>query len=177
MSKIKESIEAVIFAFGDGISREDIQKRLKADPVLIDRTVNLLNKEYAERKSAFFISTEGSLYRMRLRSDLVHLAEDNLKTDMKKGVLMTLSLIASKGKETQAKLVKERGSIVYQHIRELVDRGFITKYEEDGKKIVKLTPQFYDYFDVKSSEFKELKNEVLRQEEEKETQEVEYVGN
>ena len=179
MSKIKESVEAIIFAFGEGIRLEDIQNKLKADPVVINKAVNALNKEYKERSSAFFISLEGNIYRMRLRSDLVHLAEDSLRTDMKKGVLMTLSLIASKGKEAQSDLVKERGSIVYQHIKELVNRGLVSKYEENKRKMVKITPQFYDYFDVKANEFKELKNDVVEESKEKDgkEQEVEYVGN
>lgn len=160
MSKIKEYVEALIFAFGDGITLEELQKRTKADPLIIKKAVNDLNKDYTERKGAFTISSEGNVYRMRLRPDLVSLAEDNLKTDMKRGIMMTLSVIATKGKIKQAELVKLRGSLSYQHIKELVLRGLVTTSIEDKHKVIKLSPTFYDYFDINSKEFKEITKEV-----------------
>ncbi|MCL4400451.1 MAG: SMC-Scp complex subunit ScpB [Candidatus Parvarchaeota archaeon] len=174
MSKIKEYVEALIFAFGDGITMEEIAKRTKFDPLIVKKAVNDLNKEYTERKSAFTISTEGNVYRMRLRGDLITLAEDTLKTDMKKGVMMTLSLIAMKGKIKQAELIKMRGSLSYQHVKELVSRGLVTTSIEDNHKIIKLSPSFYDYFDVNSKEFKEVTNEVKEDVKKESEQTVEY---
>jgi segregation and condensation protein B len=160
MSKIKEYVEALVFAFGDGIAIEEISKRTKADPLLITKAVKELNKIYSERKSAFIISEEGDLLRMRLRPDLIPLVEENLKTDMKKGVLMTLSVIASKGKIRQSDLIKQRGSISYQHVKELTSRGLVVAYEDDNRKMLKLSPTFFDYFDVDNKEFNDVKNEV-----------------
>ncbi len=160
MSKTKEYVEALIFAFGDGITLEEVSKRIKVDALLVKKAVKELNKTYAERKSAFTISEEGDLLRMRLRSDLIPLVEENLKTDMKKGVLMTLSFIASKGKVKQSELVKQRGSITYKHVKELVSRGLLLVYMDDGRKTLKLSPTFFDYFDVKNKEFDEIKKDV-----------------
>lgn len=160
MSKTKEYVEALIFAFGDGITMEEIQKRTKLDPAIVRRAVDELNKDYTARKSAFTISSEGDSYRMRLRSDLVPLAEDNLRTDLKKGVMMTLSVIALKGKIKQADLVKMRGSLSYQHVKELVSRGLVIAYIEDKRKVIKLSPMFYDYFDINSKEFREIAKDV-----------------
>ena len=177
MSKIKEYVEALIFAFGDGISLEELEKRTRADPLIIKKALAELNKEYAERKGAFNIVTEGTFYRMRLRSDLASIAEDTLKTDLKKGVLMTLSLIAAKGKINQSELVKMRGSLSYQHVKELVSRGLVTKYTEGNRKVIKISPTFYDYFDVNNKELKEVTNEVKRELEKEAEQTVEYRPN
>lgn len=174
MSKTKEYVEALIFAFGDGITLDEVAKRTKADPLIIKKAVNELNKEYAERKSAFIISTEGNVYRMRLRADLVSVAEDTLKTDMKKGVMMTLSVIAMKGKIKQAELIKIRGSLSYQHVKELVSRGLVTASIEDNRKVIKLSPTFYDYFDINSKEFKDITNEVKEDIKRESEQIVEY---
>jgi segregation and condensation protein B len=174
MSKIKEYVEALIFAFGDGITLEELQKRTRADSLIIKRAVNDLNKDYSSRKSAFMISSEGELYRMRLRSELVPLAEDSLRTDMKKGLMMTLSLIAMKGKIKQAELVKMRGSLSYQHIKELLSKGLITTAIEDKRKVIRLSPNFYDYFDINSKEFKEIIGEVKNDVEKQAEQNVEY---
>ncbi len=177
MSGTKEYIEALIFAFGDGISLEDLSKRTKTDPLIVKKAVDDLNKAYKERKSAFTIATEGDLYRMRLRSDLIHLAEDTLKTDLRKGVLMTLSIIATRGKIRQSELVKLRGSLSYQHVKELSRRGLVTSYLEDNKKVIRLAPAFYDYFDVNSKEFNEIKKTVKEELKETEDTTVHYQGN
>ena len=122
MAKINEYVEALIFSFGDGISLDELVKRTKSDPIIIKKAVDSLNKEYEERKSAFYILTEGNLYRMRLRSDLLHLIQDTLRTDLSRGVLMTLSLIVLSGKIRQSDLIKKRGSISYQHVKDFILR-------------------------------------------------------
>ncbi len=177
MSKIGEYVEALIFSYGDGIQLGELAKKTKSDELIIKKAVSSLNKVYQERKSAFYIVSEGNLYRMRLRPDLAHLVQDRLQTDMGKGVLMTLSMIAVNKKMKQADLVKRRGSIVYQHLKELKSRGFVNVTEEDGHKVVKISPSFYDYFDVDAKEFKDLTDSIKDELSKEQGQTVEYVGN
>jgi chromosome segregation and condensation protein ScpB len=79
-----------------------------------------------------------------------------------------------KGKIKQAELIKMRGSLSYQHVKELVSRGLVTTSIEDNHKIIKLSPSFYDYFDVNSKEFKEVTNEVKEDVKKESEQTVEY---
>ena len=107
-----------------------------------------------------------------------HLVQDRLQTDMSRGVLMTLSFIAVNKKMKQAELVKRRGTIVYQHLKELKSRGFVTIGEEDGHRIVRISPSFYDYFDVDAKELKELTNSIKEEMAKEPTeQNVTYTGN
>ncbi len=177
MSKVKEQIEALIFAFGDGITMQELAKRTKSDAMMVRRAVTELNNAYSERKSAFSIINEGDMYRMRLRQDLGYLVEDSLKTDLKRGVLMTLSVIASHGKMKQAELVNLRGSISYQHVRELEERGLVSSHLENNRKVIKLTSTFFDYFDVNNKEFSDMKTEIKTEETKAAEQNVEYTGN
>ncbi len=177
MSRTKEYVEALIFAFGDGISLEELKKKTKTNELIVKKAVADLNSEYKDRKSAFEIVTEGSLYRMRLRPELIFLAEENLRTDLGKGILMTLSVIALKGKITQTELIKTRGSIAYQHVKELISRGLITTQREGNTKILRVSPSFYDYFDIKSAEFKDLKEKVKEEIEKDSSINVQYTPN
>ena len=113
---------------------------------------------------------------MRLRDDLMYLVQENLKTDMSKGVLMTLSVIAINGKMKQSDLIKTRGSVSYQHIKELVNRGLVNTYLDDGKKVVKLSPMFYEYFDVDTKDFKELEENVKAEAKKESEHTTEYSG-
>ncbi len=177
MSRIKEYVEAVLFVSGEGITLDEIAKKTKSDPIIVKKAINELNKEYESRKSAFFIDNEGEIYRMRLRNDFNFLIQDNLRTDMKQGVLMTLSVIATHGKIKQSELVKLRGSIVYKHIKELLTRGFITVYKENNQKIIKLAQTFFDYFDVNKDDLKEINKKLEEEIKKSEDQNVEYKGN
>lgn len=177
MSRTKEYVEALIFAFGDGISLDELKKKTKTNDIIVKKVVSDLNSEYRERKSAIEIVTEGSLYRMRLRPELIFLVEENLRTDLGKGVLMTLSLIALRGKITQKELIKTRGSIAYQHVKYLVSRGLITTQRDGNTKTIKISPLFYDYFDIKSTEFKELKEKVKEEVTKESSATVEYQPN
>ena len=177
MAKINEYVEALIFSFGDGISLDELVRRTKSDPIIIKKAVDSLNKEYEERKSAFYILTEGNLYRMRLRSDLLHLVQDTLRTDLSRGVLMTLSLIVLSGKIRQSDLIKKRGSISYQHVKELQSRGLVSTAVEDGRKVIRITPSFYDYFDVEKKEFKEITDTLKEELKKEDNQTVKYAGN
>lgn len=172
---LKRKIEALIFSFGDGISLEEIKKRTNADELLIKRNIAKLNKEYDERKSAFFIENEGDKYLMKLRPDLLPVIKDTMKIEMKKGTLMTLSVIALHDKIAQADLIKARGNVAYQHVKELIQRGLIEPYFVDGRKHLKLTENFFNYFDIEKNEFKELKEE-LNENNEEENKVVEYKG-
>jgi segregation and condensation protein B len=66
------------------------------------------------------------------------------------GVLRTLAAIALKGPIAQTDLVELRGSGAYQHVQELVERGFVQKRRAtNGRSYrVQVTDQFYQYFEV-----------------------------
>ncbi len=173
---LKRKIEALIFSFGEGISIDEIKRRTNADELIIKRIINKLNKEYDERESAFFIETEGNKYLMKLRPDLLSVIKDTVKIEMKKGTLMTLSVIALHDKMKQSDLIKMRGNIAYKHVKELIEKGLIEPYFADGKKHLKLTEAFFNYFDIEKNEFKELKQELDKNEEGENKSIVEYKG-
>ena len=174
--KLKQKVEALLFAVGNGLPMNELEKRTKSDRILIEREINKLNKGYEENDTAFFIVKEGEIYRMRLRDELMPNLEDLLKTDMRDSLLMTLSLIALRRKMKESDLMKLRGSIAYQHVKELEKRGFVTTSHEGRHKFVRLSQQFYEYFDIKQDELKDIKDKIEEEEKLKERS-IEYTGN
>lgn len=174
--KLRQKVEALLFAVGNGLPVEELERRTKSDRILIERETGRLNRGYDESGSAFFIVKEGEIYRMRLRDELMPNIEDLLKTDMRDSLLMTLSIIALRRKMRESELMKLRGSVAYQHVRELEKRGFITSFREGRFKFVRLSPQFYEYFDIKQEELKDIK-EKIEEEEKLKRKSIEYTGN
>jgi chromosome segregation and condensation protein ScpB len=58
----------------------------------------------------------------------------------------------------------------------LQSRGLVSTSKENGAKVVKVTPLFYDYFDVDKQEFKDIKD-TIKEEVTKEDNTIEYKGN
>ncbi|MCW1294185.1 MAG: SMC-Scp complex subunit ScpB [Candidatus Parvarchaeota archaeon] len=174
--KLRQKVEALLFAVGNGLTVEELEKRTKSDRILIDREIKALNRGYERLGSAFFIVKEGEIYRMRLRDELMPNIENLLKTDMRDSLLMTLSVIALRRKMRESELMKARGSIAYQHVRELEKRGLVISSREGRYKFVRLSPQFYEYFDIKREELKDI-TEKIEEEEKLKGRSIEYTGN
>ena len=71
--------------------------------------------------------------------------------DLKPATLRTLSVIALKEPIRQTALIEMRGSGAYDHIKELVDKGLISKTrDKNGRSFnLKTTPKFREYFKLK----------------------------
>jgi len=93
--------------------------------------------------------------------------------DLNKGQLRTLSIIAYNAPVEQTDIVEIRGNRAYQHIKELVNRGFLDKEKDGRTAILSMTDFFLDYFNIESlEEFKrglgeDLDTEVIGADEER----------
>src|SRR3989344_2098320 len=69
--------------------------------------------------------------------------------------IKTLAIIAYKAPVLQAEIIKIRGNKAYEHIKQLKDQALIISEPKGRSNLIKLTPQFYDYFDTAEPEIKE----------------------
>ncbi|MDD5417695.1 MAG: SMC-Scp complex subunit ScpB [Candidatus Nanoarchaeia archaeon] len=154
MKKMKDMIEALLFAKTRGMTAEEIRKILKKKKEAVENNLKDLKGEYERRNSGIIIVSEGEKWRMRIRNDLVDYAVDLVPMEMKKSVLETLSVIAWRGPIKQSTVIKIRGNKAYEHIKMLLEEGFVEQ-EPFGKTYkLKVTPVFEDYFSKKKKEIK-----------------------
>jgi segregation and condensation protein B len=109
-----------------------------------------LMQDYVQRDSALEITETDAGYSLQLKESFQALVSTLIPTDLSVGVLRTLAAIALKGPIAQTDLVELRGSGAYQHVQELVERGFVQKRRAtNGRSYrVQVTDQFYQYFEV-----------------------------
>ena len=71
--------------------------------------------------------------------------------DLKPAVQKTLTIIALKEPIRQTALKDMRGSTAYEHVQELLDKGFISKTKDkNGRSFnLKTTSKFAEYFKLK----------------------------
>lgn len=114
----------------------------------VHKIAKMLVEEYKRRNTALeVLELEDHRFVMQLKSNysdrVKRLAVRPLLTV---GPLRTLSYIAYKQPITQKQVIEVRGKHAYQHIRELIELGLITR-EKDGKdSILRTTEYFADYF-------------------------------
>lgn len=91
---------------------------------------------------------------LELKNNLNDFVEDLLPAELKTAVLRTLATIAIRKKILQSDLIILRGSSAYDHIKDLLDKGFIVKRKQkDGRSYwLSLSEKFFQTFAV-SHEF------------------------
>lgn len=77
------------------------------------------------------------------------------------GPLKTLSFISLKQPVTQSYVVRVRGKLTYQHVKQLEDLDLISESRLGRTKVLKTTPIFADYFNL-SQDTRLMKRQLER---------------
>lgn len=151
---MKTAVEAVLFAAGRYLEEEFIGKLLKEDIRTVRKALKELQKSYEERTdSSLRVSQDGTNWKLTVRDEYLGIASKLVSnTEIQGTVLETLAIIAWKNPIMQSELVKIRGPAAYEHISELLEKGFITKSPEGRTYKLGLLDKFFDYFDVEGRE-------------------------
>jgi len=155
----KGLIEAALFLAEEGlgekelrqlaeISQEELEECLHQMEQTLDRKERGLRLLWNPPKVKLAVKP---LYLDRVR----HLAPHQ---DISTGVLRTLSVIAYNTPVLQKEVIDVRGNGAYDHIDELIERGFVNSQKEGRTKLLSVTDKFLDYFDLDDPS--ELKEEI-----------------
>ena len=143
MEQLKSRIEAVLFITARAISLDEIA-------TILDEAILELIMDYSSRDGALEIDDENG-YILQVKEEHMDLVELLCPVDLKPAVLRTLSVIALKEPLRQTALIDLRGSTAYEHIKELVDKGLVSKTrDKNGRSFnLKTTQKFAEYFKLK----------------------------
>ena len=144
-------IEAALYVTGRPL---DMQTLGSVSGIRSEEKIRLLARTLVEKYrkvdgSIEIVELEDGRYVMQLRPEysksVRRLATRQL---LPRGALKTLSFIAFKQPVTQAYVVKVRGKLAYGHVKELGEKGLITKDRLGRTKILSTTDIFADYFNL-----------------------------
>lgn len=167
MNDLKNKIESVLFVISRSLSVEEIGKFVGVGSVgVVKEALVGLQDDYKQRNGALEITCKFEKWDMNIKADYLYLTEGLLTdAELTKPVQETLAVIAHKQPSLQSDVIKIRGVSGYDHIKVLLDEGFITSEKSGRSRLLKVTPKFYDYFNVIDSNFtglnisNEIKNE------------------
>ena len=152
-------LEAILYLKGRCLSLAELRELAGCERDEVELALITLMADYAHRDTALEIRQEPGGYSLQLRTDLAALVQELVPVDLSTASLRTLATVALKKRILQSELVDLRGSGAYDHIKELIERGFIErKRQSDGRSFwISLTEKFHRTFALNPSESDEPK--------------------
>ena len=177
----QKKVEAVLFAVGKELTSERIANLCSLEIKEVNKVMKALTKDYEQSDNALKIEARDNGWKLTVQDKYVPLVSNLVSSlELEKPLMDTLAVVAWKYPIVQSEIIKLRGSGAYDHMRELVEMGFIAKEKFGRTYKVKLSQKFFSYFDLPSEEakqafLKEVPAEVLEEAGavEKEAEEVE----
>ena len=150
MEQLKSRIEAVLFVTAKVLQIKDIAEILEEEPDKVEEALLDLIMDYASRDGALEIDDENG-YILQVKEDHMDIVEKLCPVDLKPAALRTLTVIALKEPIRQSYLKEIRGANAYEHVKELLDMGLISRHKDkNGRSFnIKTTPKFAEYFKLK----------------------------
>ena len=150
MEQLKARIEAVLFTTAKALTAKEIGEILEVEPDVAEEALLELIMDYSARDGALEIDDDNG-YILQIKEEYMDIVEKLCPVDLKIAVQKTLTIIALKEPIRQTALIEMRGSTAYEHVQELLEKGFISKTKDkNGRSYnLKTTPKFAEYFKLK----------------------------
>jgi len=144
----KRLIESALFMAPGSIEFKDLAKLVTVgDKKHVERMLGEIMQEYNGDGKGLEIVCQDSCYQMRVKpvhlEKVKHLA---LKAEMPKSTQRTMALIAIKEPIKQSLVVKYRNVKAYDHLKILVEQGFVRREKFGRTYLLRTTPKFKEYF-------------------------------
>ncbi|MFT4311611.1 MAG: SMC-Scp complex subunit ScpB [Candidatus Woesearchaeota archaeon] len=142
------AVEAILFAAGTYVSKERICELAQISSKECESILQELHAKY-EPHETFDLVMLGDTVKLTVKKDYLSVVEKIAPdTELSKTVIETLAILAWKSPMLQSELVKVRSTKAYEHIGELRQKGLVSKEKYGNTYILKLTPKFFEYFDI-----------------------------
>jgi len=147
-------LEAILFTTSEPVSLDNIQKIMKLRRDIIEKMLHRLEDRYSKEDFGIRLSSIGG-YKLVVKDEFAN-SVSNLTphSDMSRGLLRVLSIIAYHEPINQSDIVKIVGNRTYEYIKELEDKGLVKTEKKSRTKIISTTPHFEEYFGAKKHEIK-----------------------
>lgn len=155
-ANVKGKVEAILFSTGHKIKIDDICRLARAKREEVIEALHELMKEFDEKQSSLMLAEEGDSWKLTVRDQYVPMIRRIVtETELPKGVLETLAVIAFKYPILQSDLIKIRTNKAYDHLAELEAAGYISRQKQGRTNLIKLTEKFFKYFDLTEDKLRE----------------------
>jgi segregation and condensation protein B len=151
-------VEAALFSAGKPLAEAEIADATGLGLRDVTKALKALHEEYNERQTALEVARGGTKWAMQLKGRYTEKARTLAKMEVPAKVLKTLALIAFHQPIKQSELKEMVGSVVYDHVKELRERGMVVARQDGITKQLTTSPRFPEYFGLDASDRDGLRN-------------------
>ncbi|MHA2179806.1 MAG: SMC-Scp complex subunit ScpB [Promethearchaeota archaeon] len=159
----KNLVEASLYAAGRPLTIEEISNKLELPKKEVEKFINEVAFEYLERSTSLIIAQIGDRYQMQIRPEYTEKVSRFAKGGaIAERYLRTLTIIALKQPLLKSTVVKIRGTGAYEHVKYLLDNGFIDAVKKGRSQELTTTDKYADMFGLPKDKT-ELKRAMVTQ--------------
>ncbi|MFC2142861.1 SMC-Scp complex subunit ScpB [Candidatus Aenigmatarchaeota archaeon] len=151
-------LEAILFTTHEPLSIERLSKLTKMKDSRILHFLRIVEDNLEKADHGIRLSSIGG-YKLVVKDQYTNFVTSlTPHSDMSRGILRVLSIVAFHEPVEQSEIVKVVGNRTYEYVKELRERGLIKEEKKGRTKLLSTTPHFEEYFNVNKEELKkELK--------------------
>lgn len=139
-------IEAALFIAGKFLSVPELVALTDINPIILKKILGDLQESYQDK--GMVVMEQNGRWKMDVAPEYAFFV-NKLATgssEFSKAEQETLAIIAYKQPIKQSIVVKIRGNKAYDHIKQFVDMGLISKKKAGHTSELNLSDKFYEYF-------------------------------
>ncbi|MFX1377827.1 MAG: SMC-Scp complex subunit ScpB [Promethearchaeota archaeon] len=156
-------IEASLYAAGSPLTIEEISTKLEIPKKEVEELVNEVAFDYLDRTTALVIAQIGERYQMQIKPEYTEKVSKFAKGGaIAERYLRTLTIIALKQPVLKSMVIKLRGTGAYEHIKYLIDNGFVNAVKKGRSHELTTTDKYADMFGLPKDKT-ELKRAMVTQ--------------
>ncbi len=154
-------IEATLFITSKPLSLEEISKITNYKIDIVKGIIDDLKEKYKDESHGIMISELGG-YKMSVKPEYVTRVKSlTPHSDLSRGLLKVLSIIAYYQPIKQSDIVKVIGNRTYSYTKELEKRGLISSKKVSRTKQFVTTKLFEEYFGIDAKKVKDIAKNVV----------------
>ncbi|MHA1884571.1 MAG: SMC-Scp complex subunit ScpB [Promethearchaeota archaeon] len=156
-------VEASLYAAGRPLDVEEISNKLDLPKRKVEELINEVAFDYLDRTTALVIAQIGDKYQMQIKSEYTEKVSKFAKGGaIAERYLRTLTIIALKQPILKSTVIKLRGSGAYEHVKYLIDNGFLFAVKKGRTHELTTTEKYADMFGLPKN-IQQLKQAMVTQ--------------
>lgn len=146
MNSLSNELEAVLFASKGVQSMTQLERILDIGREDLEEAIRALTERYNLADGALEVRCERGGLMLGLKPKYYGTVRDLIPVPARDAVLATLNHIAREQPVMQSTIVAIRGQKAYNHIRDLVERGWVNKKRAGSSYLLRTTKKFAETF-------------------------------
>jgi len=151
-------VEAALFSAGKPISLDEIAENTGLPRKELGKLIMELKHRYESIGGALEVAKAGEKWAMQVRTEYAPSTTKLAPMEIPIKLVKTLALIAYHQPVLQSDLKEMVGDKVYDHIRELVDRGLVKKRVHERSYLIVTSDKFPEYFGIPAADREGIKH-------------------